>query len=75
MDIEDRAERYAEGFAPTSVDGVPLSPEHRRQLHVIVRDAYLAGSAQTQADYVQHYARHVATFVQATAPNQILSKH
>lgn len=54
MDIEERAEKYAEAHAPTRIDGIPLPSEHHHQLTQIVRDAYLAGSAQTQADYTHH---------------------
>lgn len=54
-DIEERAEKYAEDHAPTRLDGTQLPPRHHHQLVEIVRDAYLAGSAQTQQDYAAHY--------------------
>jgi hypothetical protein len=57
MDIEERAEKYAETHAPTRYNGVPLPPHHYRRLWEIVRDAYLAGSAQTQADYSMYFSR------------------
>jgi hypothetical protein len=54
-DIEDRAEKYAKDHAPTRVNGVQMPPEHHHQLVEILRDAYLAGSAQTQADYCKEF--------------------
>lgn len=51
-DIEERAERYADEyhFAP---DAAVTS----RTIWMIMRNAYLAGSAQTQLDYVAYYER------------------
>jgi hypothetical protein len=54
MTIEERAEKWAREHAPTRVDGMPL--EDSLQFTKWLRDAYLAGSAQTQADY-QAYVR------------------
>lgn len=54
MDIEERAEKYAEEHAPRRIDGLDLPARHHHQFVEIVRDAYLAGSAQTQADYTAH---------------------
>lgn len=56
MDIQERAEKYAREHAPTRLNGEPLPPGHHHQLAKIVRDAYLAGSEQTQADYCVHFA-------------------
>jgi hypothetical protein len=55
MDIEDRAEKWARDHAPTRLNGIDQPPEHHHQLVEIIRDAYLAGSAQTQKDYVAHF--------------------
>lgn len=55
MDIEERAEKYARDHVPTRLDGEPLEPRLIRQWAELLRDAYLAGSQQTQADYVSHF--------------------
>jgi hypothetical protein len=54
MTIEERAELYAADHAPSHYRGVELSTAIRAALVEIVRDAYLTGSAQAQADYVAH---------------------
>lgn len=51
MDIEEHAERYAAAHVPTREDGTPLPDRLIHQWREILRDAYLAGSAQTQRDY------------------------
>jgi hypothetical protein len=52
MDIEDRAERWAREHEQQNdlSDFGPGVTEH-------LIAAYLAGSAQTQADYTKHYAK------------------
>lgn len=49
--IEERAEKWAREHAPTRIDGQPLEERLTRQFAEWLRDAYLAGSAQTQKDY------------------------
>ena len=51
MDIEERAWKWARDHAPIRVDGEPLPERLILQYTEWLRDAYLAGSAQTQADY------------------------
>jgi hypothetical protein len=55
MDIEERAERWARDHVPTRLDGATLASNLVIQWTELLRDAYLAGSAQTQRDYVAHY--------------------
>jgi hypothetical protein len=50
-DIEERAVQYAAYHVPTREDGTPLPPRLVTQWTELLRDAYLAGSAQTQKDY------------------------
>jgi hypothetical protein len=57
MDIEERAWKWAREHAPTRVDGEPLPERLTLQFAEWLRDAYLAGSAQAQADYAAHYSR------------------
>ena len=47
MDIEDRAEKWAEENTGCEAEAL------------IAVEAYLAGSAQTQADYAAHYSQEV----------------
>jgi hypothetical protein len=49
--IEERAERYAKDHVPTRENGTPLPPPLVIQWTELLRDAYLAGSGQTQRDY------------------------
>jgi hypothetical protein len=49
MDIEERAEKWAREYAREHAYGVVGFSE------ADLIAAYLAGSAQTQADYVEHY--------------------
>jgi len=51
--INERAEKWAQEHAPTRLDGVELDVSHARQFRDWLRDAYLAGSEQTQADYTR----------------------
>lgn len=52
MDIEERAEKWADDWANDPFNDCP-GRSNRDDLI----EAYLAGSAQTQADYVAHYER------------------
>lgn len=55
MDIEERAERWARKHAQEN-DLSDYGPGIEEELIA----AYLAGSAQTQRDYVAHYSRETA---------------
>jgi hypothetical protein len=50
-DIEERAERYAKDHVPTRENGTQLPIPLITRWTELLRDAYLAGSAQTQKDY------------------------
>jgi len=52
MDIEERAEKWARDNWPDEAYEGPYSLQEVREA---CAEAYLAGSAQTQADYVAHY--------------------
>lgn len=48
MDIEERAEKWA-------LDNIPHNVPEFDEVLALLAKAYLAGSAQTQADYVSYY--------------------
>lgn len=52
MDIEERAKEWAEQY----IGEFDPHIETQNALKLNLIDAYLAGSAQTQADYASHYA-------------------
>jgi hypothetical protein len=50
MDIQECAEKYAKDQTPVQLAGVQMPYRESFQLMLLLRDAYLAGSAQKQAD-------------------------
>lgn len=54
MDIQERAEKYASENMPNQLGGVVVAAAQICDLLALIEDAYLAGSRQTQKDYVAH---------------------